>query len=1147
MNGNDAKNWGTKRVHHLVVLICTGGVALVLAVGLAGAASTGGHHEKLIPAPVDIMGLHGSRTLKAGFRQHVPTNLGGLRKPKAAGTSGARRLSAMHAGRSGVSSPSALRSLAALPGAPVITSQPTNPTFATAAAFSFTYTGQTAAFQCRLDSASFAACTSPASYPGPLSFGSHTFRVRATNANGTSATTQYSWTVSPPPAPTLDSTPPTSTADASATFSFSDTLADVSFECRLDGAAFAACTSPKSYGPLAYGTHTFRVQARDVSGTGPATVFSWTISRAPAPTLTATPATQTTDRSASFSFTDSQAGATYQCRLDGSSFVSCTSPQSYAGPLSYGAHTFRVQAVFSTGTSIATVYSWSIVPPTPTINTYPGNPTTATSATLSFSDSASNVTFVCRLDGAAFAACTSPKSYTTLAVATHTFEVRAVTGNGTQSASASYAWSIVPPPPTITSSPQNPSSSTSAAFAFTDTDVAASFECEIDAAAFVACTSPVNYALLSVGDHTFLVRAKDAGGTSAATSYSWTISTLQVKMRLLVISGNGTEQYDFASNSSCSPNPCKGAIQSYLEGLGVPYDTMIASQTDPTTLADKLGLNGSIGNYDGIILATGNLAYIDSAGSFVSGFTADEWQTLWSYESKFHVRQVTSFTYPSGPPDDYGLTYAGETGDPIDATLTTAGKQVFSYLNPDATIKIRNAYVYLATTSDPSVTPLVTSGDKVIASTRTYADGRENLAVTAANAPWALHTKLLSYGIVNWVTRGLFLGSRHVTMDAEVDDLLINSDIWNPTTHSDAENQPTSMTYRISPADFAGAAAWQSAKQGSNPNLAQLRLEFAFNGEGAFGDPPDYSKLDGSASIYQPDPLTPAVVQDQANFCYINHTYQHQNVDLTNYNSSLTQISENQRAARALGFGCYSDQEFVQPDISGLTNSTFLQAAWDSGVRYLITDTSQPGWSNPSPNAGFMLGAPGNQLLALPRHPSNLFYNLQTRDQWVDEYNWYYCLCSPSNSTWKTWSTPLDYAQILDVESDNLLSYLLSWDIDPLMFHQANLGLYDGQHSLLSDLLDATLQKYVGLYNLPILNRTQQQVGDLMRQRMAYDASGVEATIVPCQTVTLTVQHSASIPITGLTAGTTETYGGQPISTVQVNAGSPLTLPVSCS
>jgi hypothetical protein len=64
--------------------------------------------------------------------------------------------------------------------------------------------------------------------------------------------------------------------------------------------------------------------------------------------------------SASFSFTDSQAGVSFQCKLDGGSYGVCTSPQSYAG-LSTGSHTFKVQAKDGAGNlSGETSFTWTI-------------------------------------------------------------------------------------------------------------------------------------------------------------------------------------------------------------------------------------------------------------------------------------------------------------------------------------------------------------------------------------------------------------------------------------------------------------------------------------------------------------------------------------------------------------------------------------------------------------------------------------------------------------------------------------------------------------------------------------------------------------------------------------------------------------------
>jgi hypothetical protein len=73
--------------------------------------------------------------------------------------------------------------------------------------------------------------------------------------------------------------------------------------------------------------------------------------------------------------------------------------------------------------------------------------------------------------------------------------------------------------------------STSASFTFTGSDdVTASgsltFECKLDAGAYSSCTSPKAYSSLSVGSHTFSVRATDAASNTDATAAfeTWTVT-----------------------------------------------------------------------------------------------------------------------------------------------------------------------------------------------------------------------------------------------------------------------------------------------------------------------------------------------------------------------------------------------------------------------------------------------------------------------------------------------------------------------------------------------------------------------------------------------------------------------------------------------
>jgi hypothetical protein len=84
-----------------------------------------------------------------------------------------------------------------------------------------------------------------------------------------------------------------------------------------------------------------------------------------------------------------------------------------------------------------------------------------------------------------------------------------------------------PPDTTITSGPSGTVTSTTAQFSFTSTETGSTFECQLDDAAYAACTSPATYTGLAAGPHTFGVRATDAAGNTDATpaTRTWTIDT----------------------------------------------------------------------------------------------------------------------------------------------------------------------------------------------------------------------------------------------------------------------------------------------------------------------------------------------------------------------------------------------------------------------------------------------------------------------------------------------------------------------------------------------------------------------------------------------------------------------------------------------
>jgi hypothetical protein len=254
------------------------------------------------------------------------------------------------------------------------------------------------------------------------------------------------------PTPTIVSGPSGTTSATSARFAFNGARGDT-FECALDGAAFAACTSPKTYSGLRDGAHTFQVRERTRSGqTGDPVARGWTVDTQapPTPQIVQHPPTYTNETSATFGYTDAEAGVTYQCKVDGVAYRSCSNPVTLRGLRGNadGWIVFYVIAVDAAGnTSHSATFSWKIdqtAPPRPQLVQQPPNPSASTSATFAFVDRETGATFECALDGAAFAACTSPQTYTGLSAARHRFQVRAVDLAGNRSAVTEYSWRATP-------------------------------------------------------------------------------------------------------------------------------------------------------------------------------------------------------------------------------------------------------------------------------------------------------------------------------------------------------------------------------------------------------------------------------------------------------------------------------------------------------------------------------------------------------------------------------------------------------------------------------------------------------------------------------------------------------------------------------
>jgi hypothetical protein len=634
-------------------------------------------------------------------------------------------------------------------------------------------------------------------------------------------------------------------------------------------------------------------------------------------------------------------------------------------------------------------------------------------------------------------------------------------------------------------------------------------------------------------------------------------------MKLLVIAVDGTE-------------PSYAAIQAFLDQLGIPFDTFLAAKhyDDPVTFPFPALSDGGVhAYYQAIVLTTGNLSY-----KGVSALSTADWQAMDNFTAAFQVRTLSYYTWPE---PRYGLAYINAVGTtaaaPVSVTIPSTGTSTFSYLKSTASIPVTNAYMYLATTVQgtgettvPVLQAKYNGGTYTVGAIHTAATGQQYLALTMDNNPFLLHSLALNYGLFNWVTKGLFLGGRKIYLSPQVDDVLIADDLYtnsypcqptgfliDPTTDLSA----SCPTIRIAGSDLTAVYNWQTALN-KQTQTAKFRVTLGFNGLGA------------ATGRNANDSLSSAATNLGKSFYWVSHTYNHENLDC--YNAvpgsgvcpeataaqSNDEISKNVNVAKQLKLtSTFDSQSMITPEVSGLANPDFLNTAYADGIRYLVSDASKPGQMAPSANTG-IVNALNKGILEIPRFATNIFYNTYTNasnvaGSEVDEYNYFY---GPNGISRLADGTPFfatnqTYAQIIDTESNNLLMNMLRYYAFPSMYHQTNLKFYANGKSLFTETISATISKFAALSNLPIISQNESSIGALLKDRMAYNASGVVASWTPSGpngtgtsqgSITITVDQPAVITMTGilcpLTGATCETYGGQTIAHITVTPAAPVTV-----
>ena len=288
-------------------------------------------------------------------------------------------------------------------------------------------------FECNVDGAGFSTCSSPLNLTS-LTQGAHSVVIRATDpaSNTQSVTRNF---IVDTVAPAVSITSPTAGQyfnSTSASVSFSATDANLaSVTCQLDTGSATACTSPRNYASLSQGEHTVIVAATDQAGNASQASVSFRVDTIQPIVAVSFPAAgaHVASTSVAVAFTASDASPlTVECDVDGAGFSTCSSPLSLTS-LTQGGHTVVVRATDPAGNVHSITRSFTVDTVAPSVSIT--SPTAdqyfnTTSVSVGFSASDSNLaSVVCQLDAGPATACTSPRSYSSLAQGDHTVVVAA--------------------------------------------------------------------------------------------------------------------------------------------------------------------------------------------------------------------------------------------------------------------------------------------------------------------------------------------------------------------------------------------------------------------------------------------------------------------------------------------------------------------------------------------------------------------------------------------------------------------------------------------------------------------------------------------------------------------------------------------------
>jgi hypothetical protein len=423
-----------------------------------------------------------------------------------------------------------------------------------------------------------------------------------------------------------------------------------------------------------------------------------------------------------------------------------------------------------------------------------------------------------------------------------------------------------------------------------------------------------------------------AGAASTAPATAGAAQRIDMKVLML---GTSTTEPDLVS------------WQAALQREGVPFETIVTSAghapITAATLSDTMTNGTQEGKYQAIIVSVGGLPVCTTICT--STLSQTEWTALEEYEQTFNVRQMTGDIFPSAT---YGLNSPTLSGvlDGVQGTLTTEGNTVFPYSKGLVTMDT-GTFGYEATplatqAAGASFKSLLSGpGGSALVGVYTHPNGVQEMVESFNENANQLQAELLRHGALNWVTRGVYFGDQRNYYEAHIDDNFLFDDSWNTTTH--ATDFTPANAIREVPADVEYAANWAA--------LNKFRIDMLFNGGGST----QYAEEHGT------DPLLTAFAAHKSSFGWVNHTWDHPNIDINCATQSYIEAELNQNnswATTALGLTASKEPTAAY----GNDNPSVIVTGEHSGLANLIP--GNPGAVDPPDLDAAEAAATGGTLVA---------------------------------------------------------------------------------------------------------------------------------------------------------------------------------------